>query len=439
MKPTQFFDGLSLVHYLFVIALAYPLWHGIARNEPLAHEHEKARISVVNFFVAWTLAVLLLAFILHLYDPDSKQIPAALLDLCFLLWTLTIWVILWHSVLPAWAIFLSYVITSGAIGVHYLFPGGGEAFLTSIDEFVAFGGDSAGLKLSVLLFWSFYFVHVFVFTHYYGLMYEIYHREQIKRGERQEGLQEDAINRAVIVISMSLSFFVALVLVGTEVGKLSLFSGLVAAGVSIALKDLLANMAAGILLLWDKSIKLNDVISLDNEKYGVVQSMTIRYMVLEDRNDIRFLIPNSDLINRTITNWTQKTRNIRLKLNLGVSYDSDVEKVKDILKAVCLRNQRVLQDPPPRVLMLGLGDSTVNFQLRFFIADPENGIRNVMGELYESILERIKSAPDISIPFPQTEVTLLPESSIKIKVSEEVKVLSEQKSRIKRLSQFHSR
>lgn len=417
MTETQWFTALGPLQFLFVVAIAYPLWHGIARNEPRALEHEKARVSVVNFFLAWTLSVLLCAFVLHLYDPSSPASPKSLLQLSFLLWTTTICTILWHSTLPSWLRLVSYLVVGGALGIQYLYPGGSQKFLNSIDEFVSIGPDSVGLKLSILLLWSFYFLHAFVFFHYYGLMYEINHREKIRRGERQEGLQEDAINRAVIVLSMSVSFFVGLVLVGTEVGKLSLFSGLVAAGVSIALKDLLANMAAGILLLWDKSIKLKDVISLDNEKYGVVQSMTIRYMVLEDRNDIRFLIPNSDLINRTITNWTQKTRNIRLKLNLGVAYDEDLDKVKDILKGICLRNNRVLQDPPPRVLILGLGDSTINFQLRFFIADPENGIRNVLGELYEAIIERFRAA-EIGIPFPQSEMKILADSVLNVKVDQ---------------------
>jgi small-conductance mechanosensitive channel len=410
------YNIIDFWHYIFILVMGFILWQGVAQNYPRAFEHAKARLNYVNFFVIFTLGILFFSCGLYVYHPTSPDVSWALMRLSFLVWTWTICVILWHSKIPKWAKGFSLLMVIGALLIDYIYTERITGFLKEVDAFILMGGEytGTGLRPSILLTWIFFFIHAFVFLHYYGLMYEINYREKIKRGERKEGLQEDAINRAIIVLSMSFSFFVALVLVGTDLGKLSLFSGLVAAGVSIALRDLLANMAAGILLLWDKSIKLRDVISLDKERYGVVHSMTIRYLVLEDRNDIRFLVPNSDLVNQTITNWTQKTRNVRLKLDFGVAYDSEIEKVKDIMKAVCLRHSRVLQNPPPRVLILGLGDSTINFQLRLFIADPENGIRNVLGELYEALLERFKEAK-ISIPFPQREIKLLPDSSVSIK------------------------
>lgn len=291
-----------------------------------------------------------------------------------------------------------------------------------MDSFTRFGGGDTGvgLRLSVLLKIAFFFVNAFVVINYYGKVFEIVRRSRIGSGELEEGLQEEAIKRVIVVLSIGISFIIGLVLAGTDVGRLSLFSGLVAAGLSIALKDLLANMAAGMLLLWDKSIKTNDVISLDKERFGIVRSMTVRYLVIEDRNDIRFLVPNSELITKTITNWTQKSRTIRLKLDVAVAYDSDIAKVRRIMKDVCLKVPRVLQDPPPRILILGLGDSTINVQLRFYIEDPENGVRNVLGELYELLLGRFKLA-DVRLPFLQREIRLLPESSVDVKVHEDLR------------------
>jgi small-conductance mechanosensitive channel len=408
-------------HTILITAIAYTLWELIARRRLRSQEYVNAGLNYINFFVAFSFGVLIIACLLYFRDHVDLQKPKSLLELCFLIWTGTVCSILWFTNLSKWVKVLSGALVIMTPLIHYSYSQGLTGFLATLDDFIKLGGGSfgTGLRLSVFLMWLFFFTHSFITLHYYGRIYEISHRDKIRRGIKREGLQEDAIERAIVVITMSLSFFIALVLIGTDIGKLSLFSGLVAAGVSIALRDLLANMAAGILLLWDKSIKLKDVVALDKDRYGVVKSMTLRYLILEDRNDIRFLIPNSDLINTTITNWTQTTRKIRLKLNFGVSYESDIEKVKDIIKAVCLRNSRVLQDPAPKVLILGLGDSTIDFQLRFFIEDPENGIRNVMGELYELLIERFRDAK-ISVPFPQREIRLLPTSTLNIRSMDQV-------------------
>jgi len=143
--------------------------------------------------------------------------------------------------------------------------------------------------------------------------------------------------------------------------------------------------------------------------------MTVRYLVIEDRNSISFLVPNSELITKTITNWTQRSRNIRLKLDVGVSYDSDIARVKKIIGDACLKVSRVLDDPPPRILILGFGDSAINVQLRFYIGDPEMGVRNVMGELYELLLERFKEE-GMKVPFPRREIRLLNEPVLELNV-----------------------
>jgi small-conductance mechanosensitive channel len=311
--------------------------------------------------------------------------------------------------------------------------------LNKLDEFIGLGaGSDAGLKISVVLKWLFFFTHAFVILYYYGRMYEISHREKIRRGERKRGLQEEAINRAIIVLATAASVFVALALSGMEVSKLSLFSGLVAAGISIALRDLLSNMAAGMLLLWDKSVKLNDVLSVDKDRYGVVKNMTLRYLVLEDRNDIRFLVPNSELINRTITNWTQTSRKVRVKLDFGVAYNSEIERVRDVISAVCLRTGRVLQDPPPRLLVVGLGDSAINLQLRFYIEDPENGIRNVMSDVYDQILVRFRDS-HITVPVPQREIRVIPESGVSVTINDRPRRSSKLKNVLWELSSIFSR
>lgn len=413
-------------HIVFVLAMAYVLWHMLALRQPGSEELREVKLNYVNFGLVLTFGVLSFACLAYVYYSNDSLIPQTLLELSYVIWTVTICAVLWQSNLHKSIKIMALPMLIGTLALHYWFKTentGISGFLRKVDSFTRFGGGDTGvgLRLSVLLKIAFFFVNAFVVINYYGKVFEIVRRSRIGSGELEEGLQEEAIKRVIVVLSIGISFIIGLVLAGTDVGRLSLFSGLVAAGISIALKDLLANMAAGMLLLWDKSIKTNDVISLDKDRFGVVRSMTVRYLVIEDRNDIRFLVPNSELITKTITNWTQKSRTIRLKLDVAVAYDSDIAKVRRIMKDVCLKVPRVLQDPPPRILILGLGDSTINVQLRFYIEDPENGVRNVLGELYELLLGRFKLA-DVRLPFLQREIRLLPQSSVDVKVHEDVRV-----------------
>ena len=405
-------------HVIFLIAMAYVLGHLVALYPLKSEELRKARLNYVNYGLLLTFGVLCFACVAYMYYPSTEEFPKSILEISYVLWTMTLFGMLWFSTYSRPMKIIAVAPIVATLVLHYLFKGeqrGVSGFINKLDAFTWFsGGESGrGLKLSAFLKFIFFFINSFVVLNYFGRIFQIIHRDRLKDRAETEALQSEAISRLVLVLSFSISLFLALALAGTELRSLSLFSGLVAAGVSVALKDLLANMAAGILLLWDKSIKTNDVIALDKERFGIVKSMTMRYLVLEDRNDIRFLVPNSELITTTITNWTQRSRRIRLKLEIGVAFDSDPAKVRRIIKETCLRVARVLQDPPPRVLILGVGDSAINFQLRFFIGDPENGVRNVTGEIYELLLLRFKEL-GVRVPFPQREFKLLPSAPMAV-------------------------
>jgi small-conductance mechanosensitive channel len=167
----------------------------------------------------------------------------------------------------------------------------------------------------------------------------------------------------------------------------------------------LGNFVAGALLIWERTIKVGDVISIDKSRSGQVKDITMRYMIVQDRNDIEYLIPHSQLVKSTVENWTRGKKQVRLKLDIGVAYGSPLDKVKDIMSSVCFEVPRVLKSPLPNPLIMSMGDSAINFQLRFRIADPENGIRNVMSDVYERLLKRFE-ASNIEIPYPQREIRI---------------------------------
>jgi len=159
------------------------------------------------------------------------------------------------------------------------------------------------------------------------------------------------------------------------------------------------------MLLWLKSVRIGDVISMNESTVGQVMGVTMRYLIVEDRNDIEYLIPYSQLSSATIENWSKGKKQVRLKLNLSVAYGTPIEKVKDIVTSVCFEVPRVLNSPLPVLLVIDMGESAIQFQLRFRIADPENGISNVKSELYERLLKRFEDA-QIEIPYPQRGVRI---------------------------------
>jgi len=395
----------TIVYVIVVVGLTHVFWQGLAKHDFHAEGHVRERLAYINFGLGLSFSIFLLKLSLYTLGVTA---PSWLGHLFFVLWSFTVLTILWQSALPAVVRWPAMLLVAVTIPILFFFNGGLQGFLIRIDQFVAADATARtnGILPSDFLRWLFYFIHAFTVLNFYGRMYEIRYRDRLDRGVIEESLHEDAIERSVAFLSFGLAFLVALGFVGTDVKALGLFSGIVAAGLSIALKDLLANLGAGMFLLLDRSVKLDDVISLGENKYGMVKSMTMRYLVLEDRNEIRYLVPNSDFISRTVTNWTHKDNHVRLKVDVGVAYDSDIRRVQEIMEGVCLKVGRIVTDPPPRALVMGAADSAVNLQLRFFIADPENGIKNVMSEVYALLLESFRQER-ISIPFPQREIRIV--------------------------------
>jgi small-conductance mechanosensitive channel len=348
----------------------------------------------------------------------GKPIGTALPFVCFIIWTATLFVILDNSKLTVFVRRVSRTFLIAAPLIFVLYQGGTTKFLSDLDRFsvdvlhrttaVVTSPDSEHarpeFKVSHLLKAVFFFIQAFLVASYYGKMWH-YRRVEKQRRESNAAFEQESVEKGIFILSIAISLWISFVLLGFDTLSVSIFSGFVALSASVALRDLLTNFLAGILLLWGKSVKLGDVIAIDKARVGEVKSIGLRHMEIEDRNDISYLVPHSHLLNTVVENWTKTNRQVRLKLDVGVAYDSPIEKVKDIMRSVCFDVPRVLQKPLPNPLIVSMDDSSIHFQLRFRIKDPELGIRNVMSDVYEKLLERFKKA-DIEIPFPQREVRM---------------------------------
>ncbi len=190
--------------------------------------------------------------------------------------------------------------------------------------------------------------------------------------------------------------------VGIDLTAFTVFSGAVGVGLGFGLQKIVSNFVSGIILLLERSVKPGDVIEVGST-FGSIIFLGARYASVRGRDGKEYLIPNENLITNEVVNWSYSNSLVRLDAEFGVAYASDLHAVRDLSVEVAVATARVLETPRPVCHVTGFGDSAVNLILRFWIADPANGVTNVKGDvllgLWDAFLER-----GIELPFPQRDL-----------------------------------
>ena len=210
--------------------------------------------------------------------------------------------------------------------------------------------------------------------------------------------------KVIRVFLIFISFLVAMSTIGLDLSSFALLGGAIGVGIGFGLQKVVSNLVSGLILLLDRSIKPGDVIEID-DTYGWINSLRARYASIITRDGKEHLIPNEDLITNRVVNWSFSDKNIRVRVPVGISYDSDPRQAMKLCVDAALSSGRVLNDPEPRCLVRGFGDNSVDLELRFWINDPSNGVGNARSEVLLSIWDRFQEA-GISIPFPQRDLHL---------------------------------
>ena len=181
-----------------------------------------------------------------------------------------------------------------------------------------------------------------------------------------------------------------------------MLGGAIGLGLGFGLQKVVSNFISGILLLVDNSIKPGDVIEIDGT-YGWINNLRARYASVITRDGTEHLIPNEDLITQRVINWTFTNNLVRMKVPIGVSYDSDPHQCLELVIAAAQSVDRVLLEPTPVCHVLGFGDSSIDLELRFWISDPTNGVANVKSQVLLNIWDTFKEN-NIEIPYPQSDL-----------------------------------
>ena len=211
-----------------------------------------------------------------------------------------------------------------------------------------------------------------------------------------------ALVKLVKFVLLVLAFLVALDAVGIDLTALTVFGGALGVGLGFGLQRIASNFISGFIVLFDRSIRPGDVITI-GDKLGWVQELRARYVVVMDRDGVERLIPNESLITNEVINWSYSDRNVRLKIPVSISYDNDPEQALALLEDAARANPRVLAEPAPTTRLMGFGDSGIELELRVWIRDPEAGMASVRSDINLAIWRAFKAA-GIVIPYPQRDL-----------------------------------
>lgn len=191
---------------------------------------------------------------------------------------------------------------------------------------------------------------------------------------------------------------------GINLSSLGILFGALGIGIGFGLQSITSNFISGLIILFEKPVKIGDRVEMENITGNIV-NISARATTIINNDNIAIVVPNSDLINNRVINWSLNDRNVRLNFPVGVSYNEDPEKIKKILLEVAHENPGVLKAPPPDVLFNDFGDSSLNFLLRIWTFEYSSKPTVLKSQLYYAIFEKFKEH-NIEIPLPQRDLHL---------------------------------
>lgn len=247
-----------------------------------------------------------------------------------------------------------------------------------------------------------YFILAFVLLSYLSKRFRVFLVDRVL----SKGNFEAGARNSIGMIARFILIFIGTIIIiqgaGIDLSSLSLLAGALGVGIGFGLQNITDNFISGIIILFEKPIKVGDRIVVGDTE-GDVISISVRATTIQTNDNISIIVPNSEFISSRVINWSHNDRNIRVQLPVGVSYNEDPHEVREVLLQVADQNTNVLKQPEPIVLFDEYADSSLNFTLAIWTSRYTDKPRILKSELYFSIFEKFKEK-GIEIPFPQRDV-----------------------------------
>jgi small-conductance mechanosensitive channel len=213
----------------------------------------------------------------------------------------------------------------------------------------------------------------------------------------------NSIRTIVGYVGIALAAIIGLSAAGFDLSSLALVAGALSLGIGFGLQNIVSNFVSGLILLAERPFKVGDWIVAGNTA-GFVRKISVRATEIETFQNQTVILPNSDLINQAVGNWTHRNHRGRVEVPIGVAYGTSARKVHDLLMSIGSGHPKVLKSPPPAVIFMGFGASSLDFELRVHVPEVLDGVA-IASELRFQIVEAFERE-GIEIPFPQRDVNL---------------------------------
>lgn len=211
-----------------------------------------------------------------------------------------------------------------------------------------------------------------------------------------------AIGAIVRYIVLAIGLIIIFQSVGIDLSTLTIVAGALGVGVGFGLQNITNNLVSGFILLIERPIKVGDRIEVGSVT-GDVVNISLRSTTVVTNNNIAIIVPNSEFVSNSVTNWSYTDRNVRFNFPVGVSYRSDPELVRRLLIQIAGQHPGVLKDPKADALLQEFGDSSLNFILRVWTRQYATTPSVLRSELNFMIWNIFKEH-GIEIPFPQRDL-----------------------------------
>ena len=223
------------------------------------------------------------------------------------------------------------------------------------------------------------------------------------RGQMDLGVR-NSVKTGIGYLGIALAAIFAISAAGIDLSSLALVASALSVGIGFGLQNIVSNFVSGLILLVERPFKVGDWI-VSGASEGIVKRISVRATEIETFRKQSIIVPNSELINASVGNWTHRNRLARSEIPVSVSFESDPRKVMDILLELVRSVPKVLRNPEPHVEFLRFGPSSLDFEMRFYLSDLSDGME-IRNNLRIEILRRFREE-GISIPYPHQELHIV--------------------------------
>lgn len=274
-----------------------------------------------------------------------------------------------------------------------------EAFADRLFQYKLFEINRTPVTLSSILM----FIVVITLFYILSRLFQNLLRSKILTHFRIDKGTQFTLSRISHYLVMVIGLIVGFQFVGIDLSGLAVIVGLLSVGIGFGLQNITSNFIAGIILLFERPIKIGDRVTVGHTE-GDVVAINMRSTTVQSLNNIAFIVPNSEFISTQVINWSHGDPKVRLVVEVGVSYHSDLDSVVQALREVADESPYVLKTPEPDVLLSSFGDSAWNMELRVWLSDPYR-YYFIRSEINCAIVRKFRQH-GIEIPFPQRDLNI---------------------------------